>query len=181
MNFNEENIEQQEFSLEKKGYNKEEVKKFLSELKNEIETLQEKIYGLKDENEILKNKVEEYQQIDKKIRNTLVFLKESERDSIIKTKDEISEMLKKAEKKRDELIQEGENEAKSTRDTLLFLKEQQEIMLARLKIIIDNQEGMLKDFQSDNTAVKLQKSMAEAAAFKAESELNIDAILEKLL
>ena len=64
---------------------------------------------------------------------------------------------------------------------MIFLKEQHEILLTRLKIIIDSQEGMLEDFAKGNDAAHLQKSMAEAAAYKTKTEINIDTILEKLL
>ena len=174
-------LSSKEFGLEKKGYNKEEVKNYISELSNNLEKYVEQIRALEEENESLRSKVEEYQQIDKEIRNTLVFLKETERDSVIKTKDEISEMLRTAENKKEEILFDAEKEAKTTRDTLLFMKEQHEIMITRLKIIVDNQEGMLKDFKRDSNSAQLQKTMAEAAASKAQAELNIDSILEKLL
>jgi len=48
------------------------------------------------------------------------------------------------------IIDNAEEEFKSTRDTLLFLKEQKDILLIRLKTMIDNQDGMLEDFLKDN-------------------------------
>jgi hypothetical protein len=61
------------------------------------------------------------------------------------------------------------------------LKEQKDILLIRLKAIIDNQDGMLEDFMKDDFSEDLQKTIAEAAAFKSKAEINIDSILERLL
>jgi cell division initiation protein len=179
MNF--ENIDSKEFGIQKKGYNINEVKEFLTDIAVEFEDYNRKILELENTIEELSQSLSDYKNIDKDLRNTLIFLKESERDTLIKTQDQVESMIKEAENKSQEIITVAEKDAKSTRDTLLFLKEQQEIFLKRLKIIIDNQEGMLQDFTKGDNSAELQKNMAEAAAFKAQAEINIDSILEKLL
>ena len=176
-----ENIESKNFSLEKKGYNKTEVDNFIKSLEENYTNLNDKIILIEKELAETKRKLDEYQQIDGQIKDTLIYLKESERSAIDKTREEVSKILSDAEKRGSKLIEEAEVEAKSTRNTLLFLKEQHEILIARLKIIIDSQEGMLVDFNKGNNSAHLQKSMAEAAAYKTQTELNIDSILEKLL
>jgi len=176
-----ENTERHEFSIAKKGYNKEEVSKYIAELLSELQDCTNKVTELEFEVDELKTHLEEYQKIDRDLRNTMIFLKESERDTIIKTQDQIDLMIKEAEEKKDDIIFKAEEEAKSTRDTLLFLKEQKEILVTRLKIIIDSQEGMLRDLSKGENTLELQKTLAEAAAFKVQAELNIESILEKLL
>ena len=74
-----------------------------------------------------------------------------------------------------------EKEAKSTRDTLLFLKEQQEILIKRMKILVNNQESMLNEFIAGSDSSHLQRSIAESAAYRTQVEMNVDEILEKLL
>lgn len=176
-----ENIEPKEFSVERKGYSKEEVNDFISDLNNKLETSEYKVFNLEKDVSELNIIVDDYKKIEKDLRDALVLLKESERDTLVRTTDEVSIMIKNAESRSEEIINKAESDAKSTRDTLLFLKEQQEIFVTRLKIIIDSQEGMLNDFRAGDNSVELRKTMAEAAAFKAKSEMNIDAILEKLL
>ena len=181
MEINPENIRKKEFSLDKKGYKTADVKLYLKSIADEFELNLVKISNMEKELDNLNTVVEDFKKIENDLRDALVFLKETERDKLIKTQDQVSELLQEAEEKSEEIINNAEEEAKSTRDTLLFLKEQREIFIARLKIIIDSQEGMLVDFKKGNNAEELQKSMAEAAAFKSKSELNIDSILEKLL
>lgn len=176
-----ENTEPKEFTIERKGYSKEEVDNFISDMNNKLETSEYKVFNLEKDVSELNIIIEDYKKIEKDLRDALVLLKESERDTLVRTTDEVSIMMKNAESKSEEIINKAENDAKSTRDTLLFLKEQQEIFVTRLKIIIDSQEGMLNDFRAGDNSVELRKTMAEAAAFKAKSEMNIDAILEKLL
>ncbi len=176
-----ENIISQEFKLERKGFNKTEVKEYLVKLAWILEENSSKITELENEVADLKTIVIDYQKIEKELKNSLVFLNESERDTLIKTKDQVSTMIKEAEISSAEIINNAENEAKSTRDTLLFLKEQKEIFITRLRIIIESQEGMLNDFRNGINSAELNKTMAEGAAFKTQTEMNIDTILEKLL
>ncbi len=181
MNFDSANIVEQNFSEAKKGFNKEEVELFLSKLKNDFEEFEEKIFNLENEIKLLADKLGEYEKIETDLRDTLISLKLSDREVLKKAKEEADQITKEAEQKSKTMIENSEEEAKSTRDTLLFLKEQRDILLIRLKTIIDNQDGMLADFMKDNFSEDLQKSIAEAAAFKSKAEINIDSILEKLL
>lgn len=176
-----ENIDSHEFTIEKKGYSKEEVDKYISDLTSKLERSEYKVFSLEKDVSELNLIIEDYKKIEKDLRDALVLLKESERDTLVRTTDEVSLMIKNAQSKSTEIINKAENEAKSTRDTLLFLKEQQEIFVTRLKIIIDNQEGLLEDFKNGDNTPELKKTMAEAAAFRSQSEMNIDSILEKLL
>lgn len=181
MEINLQNIKTKKFTEERKGYKKDEVSSYLSVLADEFEKNIEKINILEDQVNELNVNLEEYRKIDEELRNTLISLNEPLNNSIVKAKDKAFVIIEEAEKKGEEIIYNVEEEAKSTRDTLLFLKEQQEIFVARLKIMIDSQEGMLNEFNDGNDTASLKKTMAEAAAFKQNVELNIDAILEKLL
>jgi cell division initiation protein len=176
-----EKTELKKFGLEKKGYNKSEVNDYIQSLHEKYRILETKIALVEQQFEETERKLREYQEIDGEIRDALIYLKESERKAIDKTKEEVSRLLKEAEDKSQKIIDEAENEAKSTRNTLLFLKEQHEILLTRLKIIVDSQEGMLIDFNKGSDTAHLQKSMAEAAAYRTQTEINIDSIMEKLL
>lgn len=175
------NTEKQLFESEKHGYSKKEVHTYIENLSSQLELKNHEVENLNRTIKEQSTKLEEYKKIDRELRDTLIFFKETERDTIIKTKDKIEEMLNEADIKSEEIITKAEDEAKSTRDTLLFLKEQREILIARLKIIIDNQEGMLIDLTRNIKSDGLQKTVAEAAAFRTKSELNIDKILERLL
>ena len=180
MNFDSENIKNKKFSIEKKGFNQEEVSKYLEELAEEFSTQISKINNLSQRIEDLNFSLVEYQNIEKQLRDSVIYFNESEQTRLKKSKEEATNIVYKAEEQGKIIIQQAEEEAKSTRDTLLFLNEQKEIFTARLKIIIDSQEGMLLDLKNNNSA-ELQKSMAEAAAFRSQTELNVDKILEKLL
>ena len=158
MEFDSENIRSKKFSIAKKGFSQEEISKFL-----------ELNFSLVD-----------YQNIERELRDSVLFFNESEQIRLQKTKEDSQKIISDAEEKSASIISRAEEEAKATRDTLLFLKEQKEIFTARLKIIIDSQEGMLLDLKKNNSS-ELRKSMAEAAAFRAQTEFNVEKILEKLL
>ena len=181
MNFNSVNILDQNFSEAKKGFNKEEVDNFLKKLKDDFEEYEEKIFNLENEIKLLADKIGEYEKIETDLRDTLISLKLTDREILNKAKDEAGQLLEEAEQQSKSIIDNAEIEAKKTRDTLLFLKEQKDILLIRLKAIIDNQDGMLEDFKKDDFSEDLQKTIAEAAAFKSKAEINIDSILERLL
>ena len=181
MNFNSTNIVEQNFSESKKGFNKEEVELFLNKIKYDFEEFEEKIFNLENEIKLLADNIAEYKKIETDLRDTLISLKLSDREILNKASTKAEQIIEEAELKSKGIIDNAEEEAKSTRDTLLFLKEQRDILLIRLKAIVDNQDGMLEDFLKDNFSEDLQKSIAEAAAFKTKAEINIDSILEKLL
>lgn len=181
MELNKQNIKSKEFTEQRNGYIKEEVKLYLSELANEFEINNNKIINLEKEVGEQKNKLDEYHKIETELRNTLLAFNEPEKKSIIKAKKKAIEMIDKAEKKAEFIVYNAEEKAKSARDSLLFLNEQHEILLARLKIIIDSQEGILNEFRDGNNSASLKKTLAEAAAFNFKAELNIDSIMEKLL
>ena len=181
MNFNSANILDQTFSEAKKGFNKEEVDNFLKKLKDDFEEYEEKIFNLENEIKLLADKIGEYEKIETDLRDTLISQKLTDREILSKAKDEAGQLLEEAEQQSKSIIDNAELEAKKTRDTMLFLKEQKDILLIRLKSIIDNQDGMLEDFRKDDFSENLQKTIAEAAAFKSKAEINIDSILERLL
>lgn len=176
-----ENISSREFSTEKKGYNRTEVKKYLNSLSVEYENKLERVKELEEEVNQIRHKLEDYFKVEKDMYNFLNSLKEVDLNIIENVKEQANEIILRAENKRDEIVNQAEDDAKSLRDTLIFLKEQQEILITRLKIIINNQEGMLNDFLNGENSSELKKTMAEAAAFRTQTEINIDSILEKLL
>lgn len=181
MNYNSANILDQNFTEVKKGFNKEEIDHFLKKLKDDFEEFEEKIFNLENEIKLLADKIGEYEKIETDLRDTLISLKLTDREILSKAKDEAGKLLEESEQQSKTIIDNAEIEAKKTRDTLLFLKEQKDILLIRLKSIIDNQDGMLEDFRKDDFSENLQKTIAEAAAFKSKAEINIDSILERLL
>ena len=181
MQIDKETIESREFETERKGYKKSEVDEFLTDIANQLEESKNQFMQMEGEIQDLRRRLDEYDEIDKQIRDSIIFLKDSEKEAIIKTKNEVAKIIKEAESKKDKIIDDAEREAKSTRDTLLFLKEQQEILIKRMKILINNQESMLIEFSSGDDSAHLQKSIAEAAAYRSQVEMNVDEILEKLL
>lgn len=180
MEIDPENIRSKNFEKDRKGFNQTEVLKYLDELAGQFDLKLSKISELEQRIDEMSLSLQEYKNIEKELRDSLLFLTAAEKSKLLKIKIEADAIINDAQDKSEKIIADAEMEAQSTRDTLLFLKEQKEIFTARLKIIIDNQEGMLSDLKKNNSA-ELQKSMAEAAAFRTNTEINIEKILEKLL
>lgn len=176
-----ENISSREFSKEKKGYNRKEVRDYLEFVSSEYNNKIERISELEEDINSLKYKLDEYFKSEKDISDLLKSLKEADVKLIEEVKAQANEIIVNAEEKRDEIVNQAEDDAKSLRDTLIFLKEQQEILITRLRIIVTNQEAMMQDFLKGENSSELKKTMAEAAAFRTQTEINIDSILEKLL
>lgn len=181
MEINLENIKNPNFRTHKKGYDKEQVNEYCSSVYEEILSLTEKIQTLHLEKTELENKISDFEDVEKELKDEIISLRMSKVNEESEAEVEAEKIIQNAKKKSKTIIDEAELEAKSTRDTLLFLKEQKEILIARLKIIIANQEGMLKDLAKGDNEEKLQRTMAEAAALKAKAEMNVESILEKLL
>lgn len=169
-----EEVKSKQFSTAKRGYSPQEVDNFILELANELEEKQNRI-------NTLNTKLKDYYKIDKKLRDTLLLLNEPVKDSLIKAKEQAGFIIKEATAKSEELILSAENEAKSTRDTLLFLKEQKELLITRLKIIIEAQEGLLNDFLEGIDNYEFSRSVLEKKYSDESPEIKIEKILEKLI
>lgn len=175
-------IKNQEFNKSVRGFDKEEVHAFLEKLADEFERLQIENEKLQKQNEELNQQIVEFRKIEKNLQSTLINAHESSSKAVESAKKQTQLILKEGELKAQQIIENAKTEAENIRNSVLKLKEEKNLLLARLRTMVETQTSLLDieiqaEDESDNTpepSVKPEKK-------KDSSQINVDDILEKLL
>lgn len=175
-------IKSQEFNRTVRGYDRDEVKAFLEKLSDEFEKLQLENDKLKTELERCEEQLKEFKRIEKNLQTALLSATENSSKAVESTKKQTALILKEAELKATQLIENAKENANKIRDSVLKLREEKKLLIARIKALIDTQAAALElDVQTIDTSIK-KKEIENQEDFKNETpEINIDNILEKLL
>jgi cell division initiation protein len=174
-------IRSQEFNRTVRGYDRDEVKAFLEKLSEEFERMQIENDKFKIEIEKLEEQLKEYKRIEKNLQSALLSATETSSKAVESTKKQTALILKEAELKAAQLIENAKEAANKTRDSVLKLREEKKLLLARIKAMIDTQASMLEfNVENIDTAPKKKQTKTETQT-DDQAEINVDDILEKLL
>lgn len=177
MKFSPFSIKAQEFSKSLYGYDKEEVRAFLESLAAEVEKLQkenDKLVLQMDQNA---EEITEFKKLEKSLQSTLLNAQESSSRSVESAKKQNQLIIKEAEIKANQLIEKAKNEAELVRSSVLKLKEEKNLLIAKLKAMVETQSSIINmgiaSIDSGNPV--LSKDADKKSA------IDEDDVLEKLL
>lgn len=179
MKFSPFSIKNQEFGKVVRGYDKDEVRAYLEKLSDEFELIQNQNTSLADELDKLRGQVQEYRKIEKSLQNTLLTAQESSSKSVESAKKQTALMIREAELKSTQIVERAKEQADFIRDSVLKLREEKNLLMARLKAMINSQASILEL----NVEEEVSESVRVRDTKKTEttSDINVDDILEKLL
>ncbi|NOX19532.1 MAG: DivIVA domain-containing protein [Chlorobi bacterium] len=184
MKFTPHGIKSQEFGASMRGYDKDEVAAFLENLSDEFEKLIYENEQLKEEVESLREEVSEYKKIEKNLQETLLKANESSSKALDSTKRQTSLMLKEAELKAAQIVNEAEEKAAFIKEAVMKLREEKQLLIAKLKAMVDTQSKLLA-FDVENIETEPARREIEIAKpqnIQTKNEkINVNDILEKLL
>jgi len=175
-------IRSQEFNRTVRGYDRDEVKAFLEKLSDEFERMQSENDKFKNDLERAEEQLREFKRIEKNLQTALLSATENSSKAVESTKKQTALILKEAELKASQMIENAKEAANRTRDSVLKLREEKKLLVARIKALIDTQASLL-EFNVENIETKpnkKQKTKIEEQ-FDDQTEINVDDILEKLL
>jgi cell division initiation protein len=171
-------IKKQEFSKSVRGFNPEEVQTFLDKLSSEVDSLLRENEELKMEVGELHEKVVEFQKIEKNLQDTLIKAQESTSKTLESAKKQTGLMIKEAEIKASQLIENARENANEIRNAVSTLKEEKDLIIARLRAIVNSQanllEGKVKEAGEESSESKKQGSSEKV-------DVDVDDIVDKLL
>jgi len=179
------NLKKQEFNNSFRGYNKEEVKTFLEKLADEFETLQKENEELKKENEEIKTELDqanirlsEFRRIETSLQDNLLKAQESASKSIESSKKQTSLMIKEAEIKASQIVDKAREQANELRTAVINLKEEKDLLISKLKSIINSQAHLLE--------IRVTEAGEESPGLKKleqekKIELDVNEVVNKLL
>ena len=171
-------IKKQEFEKSMRGYNVDEVQTFLDKISSEMEELIDENETLKQEVAALHHKVEEFQKIEKNLQDTLIRTQETSAEVVDSAKKHSALIIKEAEIKASQIIQNAEDITNEMQKAVLTLREEKDLIIARLKVIVGTQtnllEGKVKDAGEERKKTKVQD---ESEKF----DIDVDGIVDRLL
>jgi cell division initiation protein len=172
------NIKTQEFTKTIRGFDSAEVMAYLEKLAAEVEELLTENESLKKEVKDLKTSVDEFKKIEKNLQNSLLSAQDSSTKSIESTRKQTSVMVKESELKALQIIEKAKESANQIRDAVLTLREEKDLIISKLKVIVNTQANLLEEKvqQVDTEPEKPKKQES-----KDNLDVDVDKIVNKLL
>jgi len=178
MIFTPDGIRKQEFNKSFRGFDKEEVHAFLEKLSAEFETLFNENAAIKKELEETKQQLEKFLQFENKIQQTVIDTEEKSNQSIEDTKNKAGKILRLAEEKSTELLRKSREEADRLKSAVINLREEKEILITKLKTVINYQAHLLEMKVEDaGEEIKERKKPEPNSGV----EVDVNDIVQKLL
>jgi len=171
-------IKKQEFEKSFRGYNVDEVQTFLDKISSEMEELINENEALEQEVENLNQKVTEYQKIEKDLQDTLLKNQQTVVQALDSAKKQSALIVKEAEIKSSQIIQNAENIASEMRNAVIALREEKDLIIARLKAIVSTQSNLLEG-KIKNAGEEPKKPKIQDVPEKL--DIDVDGIVDRLL
>ena len=144
MIFTPDGIKKQEFNKSFRGFDKEEVHAFLEKLSAEFETLFNENEAIKKELEETKLQLDKFLEIEKHVQQILTETEEKSNQTLEEAQNKAGEILRLAEEKSTELLQKSREEADRLKSAVINLREEKEILITKLKTVINYQAHLLE-------------------------------------
>jgi cell division initiation protein len=171
-------IKKQEFNKSLRGYDTEEVQAFLEKLADEFDELQQENDSIKEELENANIHLVEFRRIEKNLQDTLLKAQESSSKAIDSAKKQTGLMVKEAEIKANQILEKARENANEIRDSVIKLREERDLLLSKLKAMIDSQahlfEVKVKDAGAENPIMKKPEQSKKV-------DIDVDDIVNKIL
>ena len=171
-------IKKQEFQKSVRGYNTDEVQAFLEKVSSDIEELINEKDNLEKEVEKLKEKVNEFQKLEKNLQDTLIKAQDSSVKTLESAKVQTNLLIKEAEIKAAQIIENARKSADEIRNAVMTLRDEKDLIIARLKAIINTQSNLL---EGKVVNAGEEKKKQETAVDKEKLDIDVDGIVDKLL
>ena len=179
MKTNPENIKNQEFSKSFRGYDVDEVEVFLERLADELDGLNKENEKLKEELDERSERINEYRKIEKNLQTALISAQDSTNRAADSARKQANLIIKEAELKARQTVELAKDEAAEVRMSVYRLREERDIIVAKLKAIVETQEKLIK---RDYEVKELHLTNEEPEPVEETRDgINVENILEKLL
>ncbi|MEJ2104034.1 MAG: DivIVA domain-containing protein [Ignavibacteriaceae bacterium] len=171
-------IKKQEFQKAVRGYNVEEVQAFLEKVASDMEELLNEKEALEKEVQKFNEKVSEFQKLEKNLQDTLIKAQDSSVKTLESAKSQTNLLIKEAEIKASQIIENARKDADEIRNAVMTLRDEKDLIIARLKAIVNTQANVLEGkVVNAGEEKKKQKTPAE----REDLDIDVDGIVDKLL
>ena len=171
-------IKKQEFTKSLRGFDPEEVQAFLDKISSDVDSLIQENESLKEEVESLNQRVAEFRSIEKNLQSTLLKAQESSSKAFESSKKQTNLMMKETEIKASQMLENAKQEANDIRNAVVNLREERDLIIARLKSIINSQAHLLENKVKEAGDEHVQPRKTES---QENVDIDVDDIVNKLL
>ncbi len=171
-------IKKQEFTKSLRGFDPEEVQAFLDKIASDVDSLIQENESFKGEVESLNERVAEFRSIEKNLQSTLLKAQESSSKAFESSKKQTNLMMKEAEIKASQMLENAKQEANDIRNAVVNLREERDLIIARLKSIINSQAHLLESKVKEAGDEPVQPRKTES---QENVDIDVDDIVNKLL
>jgi cell division initiation protein len=178
MNLNPINIKTKDFSTSFRGYNREEVRAYLVQLSLEVDDLLTMNENFQVEVGELRLNLTEVKTLEKELKNSLANIKKNVAEESDKPQSNSSEIIREAELKASQIINRAKESANEIRNAVLTLREQKELIIAKLKAIVETQAGLIENKIDPLPQVKEKTKKQESSD---DVDVDVDDIVNKIL
>jgi cell division initiation protein len=171
-------IKKQEFNKSLRGYDPEEVRAFLDKLADDLNNLQTENDSLKVELENANVQLAEFRRIEKNLQDTLLKAQESSSKAIDSVKKQTNLMVKEAEIKANQILEKARENTNEVRDAVIKLREERDLLISKLKAMIDSQAHLFENKVQDAGA---ETPVVKKPAQSKKVDIDVDDIVNKIL
>lgn len=148
-------IKKQSFKSKMRGYDPLEVESFLEMVSTEYETVLNERNRFSDEVKKLKTQLEDYQQVERTLQETLMNAQENISQSRENSKREAQIIVREAELKAEKVLDDAREKLDKMKNDLSILKSQKESLAKRLRHLLESQIELIKVLEMDDVQARI--------------------------
>jgi cell division initiation protein len=168
-------IKKQEFKKVLRGYDPVEVDAFLDALSNEFSDLLKQMKELREQYIEMEIQLRDYKQKERDLQQILMQAQATSARSIENSRKEAELIIQEAELKASQIIDHGRIEVMHAKEELSNLKAKKEVLISRMKVLLNSEIEMIKALESEEDA-----AIAGTGYGTGKENFKIDEVLKKL-
>lgn len=173
-------IKKQEFGKSTRGYNTKEVAVFLETLADDIDLIQQENDALKKQLEQVSAELEEYKGREESLNEKLLKAQEVASHKVENAEMKGSSIVRDAEGQARQIVETARQKAKEIKSTVIELREERNLIVAKLKAIINSQARLLDLKIADEDNEVLSSTWSDEEKIKLEQKENVSINIEKI-
>lgn len=143
-------IKKQEFNKTLRGYDPVEVDAFLEMVSDELESLIREKNGLADEVLKLRTQLQDYQNVEKTLKETLMNAQQSINESKENSRRQAELILREAELKAEKIVEDAKLKLAGMKNELVLVRSQKDSFARRLRHLLESQIELIEVLELDD-------------------------------
>ncbi len=145
-------IQNKVFRKSVRGYNTEEVDKFLEELSKDFEVLFTENFELRDKISRLETELKQYRQLESTLQQTMVLAQQTADDVKAAARHEVELLLKEAEQEKSKRMAEAQKRLEQLNDEIEEIHKRRDMIRTQLKSFLMAQLDLAETFDKDRVS-----------------------------